>query len=289
MPRTKGAKNIVVLEDRATIATSPNSSIRHLASISQKTESEAFIALMGHQSNFVSWIISRHEELSKLKSKGPKDATYNKYKWYAEHMLLLEAINAFEVFYKRSIVALGTALAPHVPPDRVKGTIDTRILWTAPLGTPASDLIFESRLYHDLDAVDQATEALVQSKRYNKNKPSTPLKKRVRTLQAVFQLRHTLSHNHGLVTASDSGKLQLLGYAAAVGEVIDPTKDFLGDVVRRVLISEATDFSTWLLAAAADYLKEVHANTGTSLSRSILNTLETKLGKSPALSALTWV
>lgn len=289
MPRTKGARNIVVLEDRATISTSPNSDIRHLAASLNNTELESFLALMTHQANFVNWIISRHEELLKLKAKGPKDATYNKYKWYAEHMLLLEAINAFEVFYKRSIVALGTAIAPHVPADRVKGTIDTRILWTAPIGTPASDLIFESRLYHDLDNIDQATEALVQAKRYNKNKPPVALKKRVRTLQAVFQLRHTLSHNHGLVTASDSGKLRLLGYTAKIGEVIDPTKDFLGDVVRRVLTSEAKDFSSWLLTAAAGYLKEIHANTGTALSRSILDALEAKLGKNPALTALPWV
>lgn len=289
MTRIKGAKNVVVLEDRTTISTSPNSSIKHLAASSQKTESEAFIALMKHQGNFVDWIISRHEELLKLKVKAPKDATYKKYKWYAEHMLLLEAINAFEVFYKRSIVALGTALAPHVPADRVKGNIDMRILWTAPAGTPASDLIFESRLYHDLDNIDQATEALIQAKRYNKNKPPPALKKRVRTLQAVFQLRHTLSHNHGLVTASDSGKLQLLGYAAKIGEVVDPTKDFLGEVVRRVLMSEAKDFSTWLLKAAADYLNDIHTNTGVELSRSILVTLETKLGRSPALTALPWV
>ncbi|MGJ7525644.1 hypothetical protein [Variovorax sp. GB1P17] len=290
MPRTKGAKNIVAFEDRPAISTSPNSDIKHLARTATRTELESFLALLRHQTNFTNWIISRHEELQKLRiKKGPKDATYNKYKWYAEHLLLLEAINAFEVFYKRSIVAVGTALAPHVPADRVKGNIDTRILWTAPPGTPAPDLIFESKLYHDLDEVDKATDALVQAKRYNKNSPSAALRQRVRTLQAVFQLRHTLSHNHGLVTASDAGKLQLLGYSAKVGEVIDPTKDYLATAVRRTLESEAKDFSKWLLSATANYLQNVHTSTGAVLFKNALNILEARLGKHASLSALPWI
>ena len=58
--------------------------------------------------------------------------------------------------------------------------------------------------------------------------------------------RHTLSHNGGLVTGSDSTKLKVLGYDAPINEVIDPTQNRLGETISAVLRSEATDFTDWL-------------------------------------------
>lgn len=294
MSRTKGAKNIVPFDARAQLPSSPNADIKHLAAGPKQTVLESFVSLLRHQDNYIKWIQSRHAELLKAKTsapkgRGPKDATYGKYSWYAEHVLLLEAINAFEVYYKRSIVCLGAAIAAYVPADRVKGSIDTRILWTAPSGTQASDLIFESKLFHDLDSVDQATEALVQAKRYNKNKPLPAIRGTVRSLQAIFQIRHTLSHNHGVLTASDAGKLKLLGYHVKVGEVIDPTKDNFGTAIRRALKIEATAFAEWLLGETAAYLNDVHSTSGLELSRSTFQSIEAHLGKNATLSGLPWV
>lgn len=292
MSRTKGAKNIVPFEQRNLVQSSPNAQIKHLAAGPQQTVLESFVDLLNHQTNYINWILSRHEELQKAKASakrgGPKDATFNKYKWYAEHLLLLEAINAFEVFFKRTVVQLGAAIAAYVPADRVKGSIDARILWTAPSSSTASDLIFESRLYHDLDVIDQATDSLVQAKRYNKNSPQAAMRTTVRSLQAIFQIRHTLSHNHGLLTASDAGKLRLLGFSAKAGEVIDPTRDNFGTAIRRAMKAEATDFTAWLLARTAVYLKDVHHNAGLQLSKATLSAIEAQVGKDAALSALQW-
>lgn len=288
MARTIGARNITTMDTRTNIASSPNAQIKHLASSSGETTLEYFHSILRHQSNYSTWIKSRHDELLKAKQKGPKDATFRKYKWYSEYLTLLESINAFEVFYKRTIVNLATALRIYVPADRVKGNIDTRILWSAPPGTPASDLIFESRLFHDLDSVDQSTESLVQSKRYNKNSPKPAIKSRVRCLQAIFQVRHTLSHNHGLITASDAGKLKLLGYNSAVGEVIDPTKDDLGDAIRKILKLESDDFTTWILSETADYLEKIQIETGAPLAQATLDIITNNIGTNPKLGALNW-
>lgn len=292
MSRTKGAKNIVPFEQRTAVQSSPNAEIKHLAAGAQQCALDSFVDLLKHQTNYINWILSRHEALQNAKAGasrgGPKDATFNKYKWYAEHLLLLEAINAFEVFFKRTVVHLGAAISPYVPADRVKGNIDARILWTAPDSSSASDLIFESRLYHDLDVIDQATDSLVQAKRYNKNAPSTAMRTTVRGLQAIFQIRHTLSHNHGLLTASDAGKLRLLGFAAKGGEVVDPTRDNFGTAIRRAMQAEAQAFTVWLLARTAAYLQDVHQNAGLHLNKATLAAIEAHIGKDAALSALPW-
>jgi len=299
MSRTKGAKNLTPFDARAEISTSPNADIKHLASSANQTVLEYFHDLLRHQSNYSRWIQTRHDELKAAKDElarlkslgatGPKYATYRKYKWYSEYLVLLEAINAYEVFYKRSIIRLADAVRDYVPPDRLKGSIDARILWSAPPSTPTTELIFESQLYHDLDNVDKATDALIQAKRYNKNSPPAALKSTVRSLQAIFQIRHTLSHNHGLVTTSDAGKLKLLGYKAKPGEVLDPSKDDLGLAVNRALKLEAEAFTAWLLQATAAYLKTLHSSSGVTLNRSTLTAIEQHIGKAAPLTSLTWV
>lgn len=299
MTRTAGAKNILPFELRNSIASSPNSAIRHLASSANETVLEYFLGLLKHQRNYSNWLQSRHDDLISAKTelatikntgeRGPKDGTFRKYKWYSEYLVLLEAINAFEVFYKRSLIHLATALRDYTPADRIKGNLDTRILWTAPLGVSAADLIFEHRLYHDLDTVDQATESLIQKKRYTKNSPKPPMQGLVRSLQVIFQIRHTLSHNHGLLTASDAGKLKVLGYNATVGEVIDPTKDDLAHVICDVLENEAKEFTKWLIDGTADYLLKLHTSSGIILADSSRIHLEDNIGTKPALTSLPWV
>lgn len=63
--------------------------------------------------------------------------------------------------------------------------------------------------------------------------------------RAIFQIRHTLAHNQGLVTASDSAKFSFHGYLAVSSEIIDPAKDNLGESVRRFLRKEAADYTDW--------------------------------------------
>jgi hypothetical protein len=296
MARTPGAKNIAQFEDREQISTSSSGDIKHLSGAG--TVLADFQRLMKHQRNYANWLETRHFDLKEAKeatkkadgsqSRGPKDATYEKYAWYSESLCLLEAINAFETFYKRSLISLAKALREHVSAESLKGSVDARVLWAATVDASPIDLIFESRLYHDLDVTDEATQMLVGAKRYNKSAQKNPLKKRIRALQAIFQVRHTLSHNHGLVTESDATKLSLYGFRAKVDEVIDPSKDKLGDVVRDLLESEAKEFTDWLLESAAAYLKKSTDSSGNALRSATLASLKKNLGSHSALTKLSW-
>ncbi len=266
MARPKGAVNITPFENRDCIETSNSQEIQHLAKLGVSPLSQ-FKGLLNHQKGFLNWIDDRHtklqditKELNELRGGhkgGPKDATYRKYRWYAEHLTLLEAINGFEVFYKQTLIELASILKELIPPANIKGQVDGKVLWSMTGEVDVASLLFEHQLFHDLDNVDKATQMLINARRYNVNAPKPLLKERLTAIQAIFQVRHTLSHNGCLVTGSDSTKLKVLGYDAPINEVIDPTKNRLGETISTVLKSEATDFTDWLRKSTIKYLQEV--------------------------------
>lgn len=298
MTRTAGSSNIKKFEEREEISTTGSQEIKHLAATVDGTALDQFKALLRHQQNYLNWIETRHrdlndakQELAQLKGenyRGPKDSTYRKYKWYAEHSILLEAINGLEVFYKQTLINLGKSIREYVPPENLGGAVDVKILWGLSKAS-IPELVFEHQLYHDLDNIDKACNALIAARRYNKKSPKANLKTRIISLQAIFQIRHTLSHNHGVVTVSDKSKLAIFGYGAKVKEVIDPSKDDLGKSIVKVLSDEATDFTSWLLDNTADYLKKQNVDRGLELKQKTKDRLEKMLGKSQKLDRLNWV
>lgn len=292
MARPAGAKNIKPIHERSSIGTTSSSEIRHLASSSDASPLLEFSALLQHQRNFLSWIDSRHKQLLEAMrnagQNGPKDAVYRKYRWYSEQQLLLEAINAFEVFYKRTFIALAEPLRRYVPPEKIKGTVDAKTLWASGRQRSLIALIFEHQLYHDLEQVDNIANMLVGQRRYKVSDLKSPLRKRVRALQCVFQVRHTLSHNQGFVTVSDAAKFKILGFSAKSGEVIDPTKDHLGDVIRDLLLDEAKQFTEWLLAATASHLKIYSDERNELLPVKLKERIEKSVGHHQDIDALDW-
>lgn len=216
MARTQGARNFVPFLDRDKVETTNAKGIRHLAGQPDETPFEQFKSIIRHQKNYLDWIDSRHKELLETKAllnpdgRGPKDAIYKKYRWYSEQATLLEAINGFEVFYKNSFIGLATSLRRHVPTSQLKGNIDAKVLWAAEGKTSFSSLIFEHQLYHDFEKVDESSNMLIKKKRYTPNNTNSPMRPRVLALKAIFQIRHTISHNQGRVTQSDKAKLYLL-------------------------------------------------------------------------------
>lgn len=168
----------------------------------------------------------------------------------------MEAINNFEVFYKQTLIDLASTLKELIPPGNIKGQVDGKVLWSITGEVSAASLLFEHQLFHDLESVDKATQMLINARRYNVNAPKPLLKERLKAIQAIFQVRHTLSHNGGLVTGSDGTKLKVFGYDAPVTEVIDPTKNRLGETILAVLKAEATDFTEWLRKSTIKYLQE---------------------------------
>jgi len=298
MTRTAGSSNVKKFEEREEISTTGSQEIKHLAATVDGTALDQFKALLRHQQNYLNWIETRHsdlndakKELAQLKGenyRGPKDSTYRKYKWYAEHSILLEAINGLEVFYKQTLINLGKSIREYVPPENLGGAVDVKILWGLSKAS-IPELVFEHQLYHDLENIDKACNALIAARRYNKKSPKANLKTRIISLQAIFQIRHTLSHNHGVVTVSDKSKLAIFGYGAKVKEVVDPSKDDLRKSIVKVLSDEAADFTSWLLDNTADYLKKQNVDRGLELKQKTKDRLEKMLGKSQKLDRLNWV
>lgn len=294
MTRTVGAKNITQWEKRSTVPTTSSVDIKHLASSTTATPLVEFESTISHQRSYLSWIDTRHSSLTQLRkaakknARGPKDATFRKYRWYAEQQTLFEAVNAFEVFYKRAFIALAQAIRTYIPPDRIKGAVDARVLWAIRGKTSIASLIFEHQLFHDLEQIDKATHMLVESRRYNIGNPTKAMRPTVKALQAAFQVRHTLAHNQGYVTTSDSAKFEFFGYGAQRFEVIDPQKEQMGEAIRRFLVQEAKDFTNWILDATAAYLGKLQKETGVVLRKPSFHRLQSTLGSTANLVALPW-
>ena len=292
MPRIQGAGNIQSFEDRATVATTSAQDVRHLARQSDLCPLAQFEALLRNQRNFLNWIDTRHSELAAAKQKidpngrGPKDGVYRKYRWYTEQQSLLEAINGFEVFYKSTSIALAKSIRRHVAPQNVKGNVDAKVLWLAQGSASFVSIIFEHQMFHNLDTIDGATNMMIGAKRYIPSNLNSPLADRVRAIQCIFQMRHTLSHNQGRVTQSDSAKFAALGFEATHGEVLDPGKDHLGIVVRDLLHLEAKEFTAWVLSKTATFLSA--PNQRHPLKQKTKDRIEKLLGTNPDLDALTW-
>lgn len=293
MTRTTGAKNVKLFDARTKIESTSSDEIKHLSKGSKQTALDQFKSVLKHQRNYINWIESRHQELINLKTVGgaraPKDSTYRKYMWYAEQNALLEAINAFEVFYKRTVIDLAKSLRNYVPAERLKGAVESKILWSMRDRISIASLIFEHQLYHDLDNIDTATNTLILKKRYNKTNPHSKMAETNIKLQAIFQIRHTLSHNYGLITRSDQAKFKILKFDAQWDEVVNPSKDDFGTSVSRFIEQEATQFTGWLIDETAEYLSSLSNNAGVVLDKRVLTRIEQTLGVSPSLKRLTWV
>ena len=304
--RTKGSINIKRFGERTTVPTSATANVKHLTSIAGNPLKQ-FVGILNHQGNFLNWIEDRHETIINLKKevhklkrqiagKGPtgaKEATFVKYRWYADHLVLLEAINAFETFYKATLTKLGAILQPFVQPasDRVV-SINAGLLWGITGETLLSELVpalvFEHELFHDLDNVDRATDMLIGKRRYNRKTQNNPLADRVKALRGIFQVRHTLSHNCGLVTASDNAKFTALGLTASQGEVIAPVKESLSVGILKELEKEATEFTAWLRIEIATYLSSCIANRGLAVTFAKRADLEALLGSDPCWANIAW-
>lgn len=271
MPRTQGSKNVAPFDQRKRIDTTDSAKILHMADY-ESSPIEHFRSTIKNQNNFMGWMKNQNDQLKKMKAGenarlglngrralSVKGKPYNKYSLYIQQVFLLEIINSYEVFYKRSIIRLAEIMKPYITPDSLKGEVEAKVLWYANSSTSMMSLIFEKRLYHDLASVDDATNMLVGRKRYNPNNKKGPIYDSIVVkLRAVFQIRHTLSHNSGYVTGSDAAKLRNLGYEIEDGEVLDPFGNGLLLSVSRFLRNEAEEFTDWLRDSAKDYLKETN-------------------------------
>lgn len=266
-----------------------------------------FKGIVKHQLNFLNWVQTRHEYIKALNAqlrtanlkktgKGPrgsKDATFTKYRWYAEHLVLLESINAFETFYKRTFTELGGILQPYVNPSAERIIrINAQMLWNITGGTVLPSMIpaiaFEHELFHDLDQVDSTTDMMIGKRRYNRKISPNPLKDRIRAIRGAFQVRHTLSHNAGLVIKGDKSNFKTIGFDATESEVIDPSKNRLLKAILKELETEASEFTEWLRMGTAEFLVQCIKERGASVPLSKRAELEALLGSDTCWNKVTW-
>lgn len=305
MPKTKGAKNIKPFTKWPSIPTSSRSAVKHLSSI-KGGPLDTFLGLLKHQENYLKWIESRHTQVLQLKKelincKSPgstkkarvKEATYAKYRWYTEQVLVLESINSFETYFKTTIVRLGVILQPYVypHPDRIL-KISSKELWGIVGEKLYSDMVplveFEQQLFHNLEDVDRATDLLIGKRRYTPNISTNPLAESIRAIRGMFQIRHTLSHNAGRVTKGDRAKYLTIGLTITENEVIDPTSGSLSRAMSKTLATEARDFNDWLRSETAKYLAHCIANRGLAVPSVKRAELEKLLGKDTCWDTVTW-
>jgi len=268
MPRTEGSTNIAPFSTRSQIPVSSTQAIQLRGA--NLGPFEQFKATVDHQRNYLRWLQTRHDKIIGLnaelaqaqtgqppKRKGAKDATHRKYLWFAECMALLDVINAFEFFYKNSCIDLAMALADIIPASQIKGSIEARFIWQSQ-GYSPQHLLFEHRLFHDLKYVNEATQMLIGKPYYNVQPNNTTC----RCIHAIFQVRHTLSHNSGQMTQSDATKLQTLGFHACPDGAIDPGKDSFGEAIVRFLVDEVKNFTSWLEAETVAFI-DAYSAAGT--------------------------
>jgi hypothetical protein len=147
-------------------------------------------------------------------------------------MILVNLVETFERYLKEVAAACVDHLAPHVLDDRfnafrVQGSALAAHFGTDTLGRS----LCESATWLDCDEVNDRFRRLL-SPPFESGTflifPRQPVAERERyeTLALIWQLRHTIVHNVGVITQSDALKLRLLVRAAVPSmRVLAPTRD----------------------------------------------------------------
>lgn len=286
----------VRFEERQKVETSKASLLRYVAAAGSPLE--RFHTLLGHQASFLKWVEQRHVHLTAAKERiasltgapttqgpnGPKSETFRKYQSYSQQLVLLEAVNGFEVFFKNTFIELARCLRSHVPDQRISGSVDARVLWMYGAAIDPVSVLFESRLFHDTKEIDKVTQMLIEQKYYS-GKLDPHRQTRLQALKCIFQIRHTLSHNSGVVTHSDASKFKLLGYVAEPDRFINPSADGLGEVVFEFLKEEASEYTDWLRDKTVQYLTAEMTRAAASLPDDMRGALAACLGGDSAVYA----
>jgi hypothetical protein len=147
-------------------------------------------------------------------------------------MLLVNFVESFERYLKEVAAACVDHLARHVLDDRfnafrVQGSALAAHFGTDTLGRS----LCESATWLDCDEVNERFRRLLAPPFESGNFllfPRQPAAERERyeTISLIWQLRHTVVHNVGVITQSDAIKLRLLVRAAVPPmQVLAPTRD----------------------------------------------------------------
>ena len=97
----------------------------------------------------------------------------------------------------------------------------------------------------------------------NEKQQPTAERERARTVAILWQVRHTITHNVGVLTESDTSKLRFLVKAPVVSEnVLAPTKEDIR-YVKRFLFETAQHTNQRISGRLAELLTEIHQDDST--------------------------
>ncbi len=113
------------------------------------------------------------------------------------------------------------------------------------------------------------------------NQPPFDERERARTLSILWQVRHTITHNVGVITGSDSAKLKMLVKAKVDSDkAINPLKDDI-IYVKRFLFQTAQVVNNRIGDRLAVILTKIHADNPTMFDAADLaNVISRQLGYS---------
>lgn len=184
-------------------------------------------------------------------------------------VFLVNFIECFERFLKETAAACVDHLAPYVLDDRfdafpVHGSSVAAYLGTGSVGRA----LCESSTWLDCSEVNKRFRNLLKLPFGETGAAfdlfplpkQTPVKEQSRTplLNLIWQLRHTMVHNVGVITKSDAIKLRLLSHEQVEGpKVVLPTKDDVG-YLKRFLDETATSCNERIGVRLAELLTSLH-------------------------------
>lgn len=184
-------------------------------------------------------------------------------------VFLVNFIECFERFLKEVAAACVDHLAPYVLDDRfdafpVHGSSVAAYLGTGSVGRA----LCESSTWLDCSEVNKRFRNLMKAP-FGEGGAAFdlfpvpkqhPVEEQWRTplLNLIWQLRHTMVHNVGIITKSDAIKLRLLSHEQVEGhKVVLPTKDDVG-YLKRFLDETATSCNRRIGVRLAELLTSLH-------------------------------
>jgi hypothetical protein len=165
------------------------------------------------------WSLLQYVELNSSQLTALKPAVMQRHLSRLYRMILVDLIETFERFLKEAAAACIDLLGRFILDNRfdkftVKGSILAVHFGTDTLGRA----LCESSTWLDTDSVTTRFKSLLADPfeeegkfvLFPKGKERSPDRERYETLELVWQLRHTVVHNVGVITQSDAVKFRLM-------------------------------------------------------------------------------
>jgi hypothetical protein len=196
------------------------------------------------------------------------DAVYDRHMGHLMRMVLGELLEAFERFIKETAAGCVDFLAPYAADDRFDEFVPIRGAHIGAFVNSGSigKALCESDTWLNNDTINRRFKSVLKTHFGNDwellfpgpNQQPQAERQNAATLGILWQIRHTLAHNVGVITESDSMRFRMLINApVAANERLAPT---IADLryVNRFLFETATRTNTHVCARVGELLTSFH-------------------------------